>query len=402
MTIIFGSFFTLNLILSLIFGLSINIDNELSNLLNFAQLNPYSEAYINEIISINNLSSIFDFSSFIFWSFGIKTIYSIFSFGVGSFVILWNFLVPVSLVLIAALAIIYFSLFFIEKINKEYKYKMFKNIGKWGMYISFIAFSVFFIIIIIKVAVLESQFNNIEQLQQILNGFNTNDRLIEKINLINFLLENRTTTMLSHGIRDVDFISGLSYINNNLLISFFVFVLILLPISLITTILLGAIWISTFICYGRSKEFSKFKRWMGNKRIDSVRELRQSIFKNWYFLILFVMFISIMIYPVSLHDYQSYSLIIISILILLLVLPASFIPLVIMWVQISKIKIFNFNKMMFIQMIVLGCVSNIIVLFFLVLFKNYIIGPYSIVLLQIYITLTVSLISIFGFIKWRS
>gem|GEM_PF-7120622 len=109
------------------------------------------------------------------------------------------------------------------------------------MYISFIVFSVFFIIIIIKLSVLESQFNNIGQLSQILNGFNTNDRFIENLNLINFLLENRTTTMLLHGIRDIEFISDLSQINNNLLISFVVFSLILLPIFLISTILFGTI-----------------------------------------------------------------------------------------------------------------------------------------------------------------
>gem|GEM_PF-4347981 len=129
-TIIFSFFLVLNLILSLIFGLSINIENELSNLLNFAEPNSYSVAYIIEINSINNLSSIFDFSSFVFWSFGIKAIYSIFSFSFGSFVILLNFLIPVSFILTGSLAIIHCSLFFIEKINKEYKYKIIKNTGK--------------------------------------------------------------------------------------------------------------------------------------------------------------------------------------------------------------------------------------------------------------------------------
>lgn len=397
--IVTGVTFLTILIISLVMSQVVNLDQELTNLKNYAGGNEGFVAYLDDIISQKNITNVFQLASFSFWIEGAVTLYQIHSFATASFIILWIFIFPIIGVIFAIVFITYISLVIIEFIKREYQYKQLKAVGKWGMYSSFLALVVFAIIFVFMIGFLETQFDGIKL------GDNTGIKQpvaeISRINAFNFLLNGSLALMLENGFNKTSsLILDQNVVSVSLLIGTGVFLYIFLPIAFLCTIVFSSIWIATFTCQ-RNSGLSKFNRWLGNIRIDSKREFRQVIVRNWCFWVLLGFLLVTIIYPGFVHEYKTSAQITIATITACMV-PLLFIPIYIATIKINTIKRFNYNKMMFAQTLILGLFVSFWQIIIWALFGEQIMGPIWLMFSLPFVTLFTSILCIFGFIKWNS
>ncbi|ARU91619.1 hypothetical protein SCLARK_001031 [Spiroplasma clarkii] len=382
---------------------TINVSDELKKIAEFGQSNAEFDRYINLLIDGGQIKNPFQLATFSFWTEGFITTYQIHSFAAATFIFFWSFVLPIVAVAFGINLVTMISLIFVERIRKEYQYKTLKAVGKWGMYSSFLVFAVCAITFIILIAFLEKQFDKVSLLDQGSKSFGSAEYQTDhtRINSFNFFLNGTLATMFGNGLIHVDSrIIDSTIINTNMLITTNIFLAVLIPISLICTISFSSIWIATFIS-NRNNGLSKFSRWLGNVRIDSRREFAGVILRNWWFWILAACFLVTIIYPGLVHDYQTGTQITIAVVSLVL-LPVCFIPLFIAIYKIFKIRMFNYNKMMFAQILCLSITTTSLQVIIWALFGEQIMGPAWLMIGFPLLTIITSILCTFGFIKWKS
>ncbi|AHI52858.1 motility-associated protein Scm1 [Spiroplasma culicicola] len=395
-TICFAIIFTALFVTTLCFGFSIDVKKEIDNLIKTS-----SEATEYLTLASQNINSSFGLAHFIFGVEGISSIINNHSFNTAFFTLMWSFFLPLLGVILGSLSLIVFSLFFVERIKRQFKYQYVKKTGIIGMYISFSCFLLLSLIAIVLMSILETQFNSNDGLKSILDSINLSNvhNGFSYITIIKYWTNNGLSKMINGGIKNIE---GLDFtnINTSMLSAAMIICIIGLPITLILSIVFNSIWISTFIS-SREGGMSKFTLWLQNVRIDSKREFYGAIFKNIWVLTGLILFITSIIFPGIVHPYQNSMHIVLTVS-SLIVLPIALIPLLICWIKIIRIQRFNFNKMMFIQMLIFTLFNSSMQLIVWVLFREEMNMPLWMILTWPFIYISLSAIITYGFIKWKS
>ncbi|AKU79636.1 motility-associated protein Scm1 [Spiroplasma turonicum] len=376
--IVFSILFISTLIVGLSFNPLINVNQELLN------------SNINEKAG-NNISNSFDLAYFIFGYKGFLSILRENSFNFIIFSLFWVFLLPTFFSFFILFLSVYLFTVVINNIRREYKYKTAKAVGKNGMYITFFIFILFVIITISLFSVLDSSFKKVDNLKNIFN-----DSFYDSFSVISLLKVLANCKLFNINNESVGDLLGQDF-NYSLLTTSLVFGVIFLPLIGISLIIFTSIWIATFVSV-RNSSHSKFRMWLRNIRIDSKREFYSLILKNiWLWLVTSAFLITIII-PGLVHPYKNSFQITLAI-ISILCIPLVFIPLIIGMTRIVKIRRFNYNLLMFIQIMVLIITVISFQLTIWVLFKDEIQVHSSVSSLIPFITISLSIFAEFGFIK---
>ncbi|QEH61818.1 motility-associated protein Scm1 [Spiroplasma chinense] len=395
LTSVVGVIFTTLLITALCLAPTVNVDNELENLVKF---NAGLANFTQQVNS--NISNRFDFAYFIFGVEGLFTMMKIHSFNVVVFAVLWSYLLPLIGILLGSLLMVSICLIIVERIKREYKYKIMKACGKYGMYSSFGLLIVFSIATIVVISLLEKEFRVSNDLNGVLNLINvgTVHNGMTYLVTAKYLSTSTYGSLMVNGIAS----SGLDIAKNfnvALLTTTLSLLMVVLPILFIIVVTTTSIWISTFIS-NRGNGLSKFARWLGNIRIDSRREFYGAVFKNKWFIIATTMLLISAIFPGIVHGYERPGQIFLTVSTIIIV-PLCFLPTLISWLMIINVKRFNYNKVMFLQILILAIAVFVIQINVWVLFREEMQMPISVMTALPFVTLTVTSVALFGFIKWQ-
>ncbi|AKX34047.1 hypothetical protein SLITO_v1c03940 [Spiroplasma litorale] len=375
-------FFTLLFLVSIIMSVSlfksININKELQN------------SGVDESIW-NNITNPFELAYFIFGYKGFWSIMTLNSFNFVVFSLFWVFLTPLSFSFFFLFLTIYIFTIIIHNIRRDYKYKTAKFLGKWGMYISFIVLLVFISITLGLFSGLEVEFKKVDSLNDYFkSGF------FDSFSVISLLKVISNGYLFKINKFNTQYILGENF-NYGLLVASLVFGVVFLPIIGITFIIFGSIWIATFISI-RNSSHSKFRMWLKNIRIDSKREFYSLILKNEWLWIVTAAFLVTVAVPGLVHPYKNSFQIILSI-ISICSIPLVFTPLIIGMARVVKIKRFNYNLLMFLQIMILLFTVLSLQLIIWILFKEEIKVHSSVSSFVPFLTITAAIFAEFGFVK---
>ncbi|WP_339020308.1 motility-associated protein Scm1 [Spiroplasma endosymbiont of Atherix ibis] len=296
-----------------------------------------------------------------------------------------------SIIIIPTLLIVFFLymsviviLFSIQFMKRNSEVNKFKNVGKFGMYVSFILTFLFaFIGIIIFCSVQKSLHKNYQ-------GFENYD----SFSIMTFLIYLSKGTVFNwekNGLLNDS--SIITTLNVGL-----VFLFILFPISSICLIVFSSMYIAIFI-EKKDNRSSKFFNWLKNIRIDSLKEYIQLNIRSPWIWILSITFVFTIIIHGFIHPYTNITQILIT-LVSILIIPIAFSPMIIGYIMAKKIKRFNYNRLMFIQILLLTLIIFLIQLNTSIFLKDYMFKfPWLSAFLPL-ITCTLSLFATFGFIKF--
>ncbi len=389
------------LIISLVLNNKVNISNEIDNIMKF--LGHEGKEYFTRVK--NNLKNPVDLAYFVFGLEGLPTMIKVHSSLLVFIAVMWSFLLPMLGIILGFLLSISVFLTIIEKIKRQYKYDAIKTVGKYGMYISFGIFIFIAIVGLITISLLEGQLNQLENVNKIWNSLDKNyfssnlKNSFTYLTIIRYHFQNGLSSLLANGINEINNTYN-GNVSLNLLQASLVFIVILLPISLSSLIIFSTMWAATFIST-RNNGMSKFTGWLGNVRIDSKREFKSMILKNTWFWFLIITYILTMILPGLVHPYKSPTQITIAVL-SIVIMPFALTPILVGWIMAINIKRFNYNKLMFNQLIILWTVTTIIQLTIWTLFREEIAAPTWLMTSWPLVLISFSTASVFGFIKWKS
>ncbi|WP_338984246.1 motility-associated protein Scm1 [Spiroplasma endosymbiont of Diplazon laetatorius] len=306
-------------------------------------------------------------------------------FGLIVFTITSIIVIPVLLILFVTYASVITVLISVEFLRRDSEINKVKMIGKWGMYASFIAALIFALIGITLFSSTEAALQR--NLGSPFDGYDT------------FAI----TTFLTHLTNGTVFggISG-GIITDPTVISNLqagmAFMVILLPISAICLIAFASMYIGVFVSKRESKS-SRFFNWLKNIRIDSLREYIDLNLKNPWIWIISLTFMTTIIIPGFAHPYENSTQILIS-AVNFLIIPVAFAPMIVGFFMAKAIKRFNYNLLMFVQILVLMVFTWGIQLNLWIFFKD---SMYQISWLSAFLPFmacTTSLFAAFGFIKF--
>ncbi|AUM62632.1 motility-associated protein Scm1 [Spiroplasma monobiae] len=306
-------------------------------------------------------------------------------FGLMVFTVTSVIIIPALLIFFVALLSVLSVLFGVEFVRRDAEVNKIKMIGKWGMYAGFAATFLFALIGVVL-------FCSIEQsLKQDLNfKFNNYDAF----GIMTFL------TFLSNGTVFGGVKSEL--LSNEHVISSLnagiTFLVVLLPMAAIVMMAFASMYIGVFISKRESKT-SRFFNWLKNIRIDSLRDYISLNIKNPWIWILSLTFIATVIIPGFVHPYQTTTQILIS-AINLVSIPLVFSPMIVGYFMAKGIKRFNYNMLMFVQIIILMGATWIFQLNSWIFLKDSMFWNSWMSAFIPFSTCTLSLVSAFGFIKF--
>ncbi|ASP28162.1 hypothetical protein SCORR_v1c03880 [Spiroplasma corruscae] len=376
--IVFAVLFLIVLIVSLSFSSLIDINKELS----------YSN--IDESTS-KNISNPYDLSYFIFGYKGFLSILTNNSLNFIIFSLFWVYLLPLFFSFFGLFLLIFIFTLIIHNIRRDYKYQFAKRVGKWGMYVTFFILLAFAFISIILFSFLEVEFKKIQALKD-----KFDNEFFDTFSAISLLRVLAKGYIFGINYENVGSILGDDF-NYALLVVSLVFGTIFLPTVGIMFVVFSSIWIATFIS-SRNSSHSKFRMWLKNIRIDSKREFYSLILKNIWLWIVAASFIITIISPGLVHPYNDGFQITLTVISIIIV-PLVFIPLIIGMSRVVKIRRFNYNLLMFLQIMILIFTVILLQLTIWILFKEEIQVHSSVSSLIPFATITSSVFAEFGFVK---
>ncbi|AUB31521.1 motility-associated protein Scm1 [Spiroplasma floricola] len=296
-----------------------------------------------------------------------------------------------SIIIIPTLLIVFFlymsiiiTLTLIEFIKRDSEVMTLKNVGKYGMYVSFISSFLFALIGIIIFCSIE---NNLQKNYQ---GFEKYD----SFSIMTFLIHLSKGTIFSwekNGLLNSPNI--VTTVNVAL-----VFLVILLPIAFFCLIIFSSFYIAIFVAKKDSRS-SRFFNWLKNIRIDSLKEYIQLNLRSPWIWILSITFAFTIIIPGFVHPYTNVTQILIT-LISIIIIPVAFLPMIIGYIMAKKIKRFNYNRLMFIQILLLTLIILLIQLNASIFLKDYMFKFTWLSAFLPLVTCTISMFAAFGFIKF--
>ncbi|AGR41125.1 motility-associated protein Scm1 [Spiroplasma taiwanense] len=383
--IILAILIIITLIVTLVQLLSIDVSKELN--IWSCKLNDFSKKLET------NISNPIDLAYFLFGFIGFSELIAHNSISMILFAIGWVVFLPILFILFSFFLTTYITLFCVKRIRREMDYKTVKTAGKWGMYASFLSSILFSLIALLLVSFLEPSFNK-SQLSSNLQ-LTKNYDAFSIITLLTYL-----TNSTIFGAASNDFLEFLGQnFNLPLFITTVIFLVIFLPINGLALVFFSSMWVSTFIT-DRGGTHSKFWLWLKNIRIDSKREYYGLVFKNiWLWLLVVSFFITILM-PGLIHPYENLTQILIAVF-FIIIAPLVFLPIMVGIYMAAKIKRFNYNLLMFVQILVLLFTVLALQINIWIFLKADINVSTTISCLVPLITISLAMFGFFGFIKFQ-
>ncbi|QHX36637.1 motility-associated protein Scm1 [Spiroplasma sp. BIUS-1] len=306
-------------------------------------------------------------------------------FGLVVFTITSIVVIPLLLTLFVCYLSVVIVLYSVEFLRRDSEVRRVKMIGKWGMYVSFGLALLFTFIGIALFASTESGLKN-----DLDEGFKNYDTFA-----ITTFLTHMTNGTVFGGLNS-PLLSDSNVIAN--LKGGMALLVVLLPITIICLIAFGSMYIGVFVSKRESKS-SRFFNWLKNIRIDSLREYVGLNLRNPWIWITSITFMITIIIPGFAHPYTTLTQILIS-AVNIFVIPLAFSPMIVGFFMAKAIKRFNYNLLMFVQILVLLAFTWAIQINLWVFFKD---SMYQISWLSAFlpfITCSISLVGAFGFVKF--
>ncbi|QBQ07670.1 motility-associated protein Scm1 [Spiroplasma gladiatoris] len=394
----FGAALLSLFILSMSLLTSINIDEELKKIANVDNNDQGLQNFLQTLRpQINNK---LDLAYLIMGIESLGAMLKIHSLVVVIFVLVNAFLLPMVGVIFGTFSIIFIAMIILSRIRREFKFNYVRISSK----ISFLAISGIFLVLTIVgvtlLSIIESSYNGGNgEVSKYLDKINNNTlhNCFDYVTAYKFATPGKMFSLMLNGISDTKLDFGSNIINNNTFKSAISICIVVLPIIGILMVLSGSFWTATFITSTRNQH-SKFYYWLKNVRIDSKREFVRSLLKDYWFWISLIVFISTIIFPGFIHPYKTKIQILITVINAILI-PVCFIPLIYAWSRILKIRRFNYNKMMFIQILLFTILIIFNQLILWILFREEMHKPIWVSLSWPFITITLSVICLIGFVQ---
>ncbi|AOG60559.1 hypothetical protein SHELI_v1c06080 [Spiroplasma helicoides] len=390
-------FFSL-IVACFIIASSVNVDDE------FNRIKEYSSS--SEIFNFaekckSHISNKLDLAYFIMGVEGLSTMTAIHSFSAVVLTLLWAFIIPIFGIIFGVSALQQIILIFIEKIRREYEYRNMYITVKILLIVFISLFSLFALIGIITTSIIENSLNSVDSDMKnyltFLNG-NSSHHIFSYLTAYKYFIDGGINEIMKNGFENSN-INNPGDLHNNLVGASAIISAVIMPLLFAIILLILPIFLASIIS-NRDNSSSRFSNWLHNLRIDSKKEYWSNLIKNPWFWIAFIVFVVSIIFPGFIHPYKNQTQIFITIF-AALILPLGFIPLIIAYMKIVKIRVFNYNKTMFNQIIIFNIAIIFIQLNYWILFREEMTYPVWVSLTWPFISIFLSLISLVGFTRTK-
>ncbi|QGS51908.1 motility-associated protein Scm1 [Spiroplasma tabanidicola] len=395
-----AAFFLILLIVSLVILPSFNVNNELNRISAVDSSDQGLKDYLNGVRP--QIKNKLDLAYMIMGLEGLATMLKIHSFGAVTFTILVAFFLPLVGTMLGMSFLVFIFLFVISRIKREYKFNTIRLVGKIGLLVSSILFLIMGICGIVLFSDIETFLNkNNGEVSNYLNKINNNDshNAFAFITAYKYFTNGKLQTLINNGLSQTGLYFGDLPINNIEFKAAISIGTIMMPLFGIFTIFFASIWIATFIS-NRNNQNSKFSYWLKNVRIDSKKEFRRSLLTNVWFWISLITFTITIIFPGFIHPYKTLAQTLLTVINAIL-LPICFIPIIYAWFKIIKIKRFNYNKMMFNQILIFCILVMLNQILIWVLFREEMGMPVWIGITWPFVAIILSIVCLFGFVHQK-
>lgn len=400
------SLFLVFFIIGLVMLLTINVNSEIDKISDFAisknsQKSQFFEKYFDNL-KVNSPNKL----SFLYFAFGFEGFHNLALIHGSSFAIMavsFTFLAPIFGLLALFFGLVFINRIIAERFRKEYKYRRMKKYGKYVMYFSAGTFALFMIIGFVLLTVSEQNLIN-SGINEIFGGKHTdlynsfNPDSLSYLTILQFGGKHGFYDLIANTSNEL-FEKNINNLNYSIIIGSLVFLLILSPIAGITMFISTSIWLGTFVC-NKNGDVSKFHNWTKNIRIDTAKEYRHALVKNPWFIIQSILYLSALIFPGLIHPYNDLTQVLLSVL-SIVSLPIGFLPLFVGYVMVKKLKRFNYNLLMWIQMLILFIIISSLEIIVFVLAKQAVSAPSALAVFWPLIIVLSSTTALFRFVKFK-
>ncbi|WP_342268437.1 motility-associated protein Scm1 [Spiroplasma endosymbiont of Aspidapion aeneum] len=390
--------FIISLIILIVFISSYNLDSDLSRLTNSFLSNDEQK---NKIINTFNSSSKMKNLFFIAGYEGFKNILSVHGFSLFIYAINACIIFPLLLIFIIYLLLNFIWIYITSKIRRDYKYNFIRQFGKWGFIISI---GIFLISMLIGLGIIISSkydfsdqfsndwFSNFKS-KNINSDFVSHTSVLLYItNISDFIFH----TNKSNTINELSSLhTTIQYSDLSFIVTYFG---LYIPIVFFVSIFFLSIFIACFLSKRNDNVTSSLSNWLGNVRIDSMKEFRGMFFKSIYFWVLSIVALVAMISPVLLcSSYSGYEITLCTITVIAFLI--TFIPLLICYIRTKCMFSTSFNTYMFIMMNLHLLFTIYVQILGYTLIRGSTIIPFQIFIFQIILIYTIQITTFVLFIR---